>query len=182
MDILSHTRPRGFTLIEVLVTMTIAAILGTTAVPAFHSMLQRNKIASEINTFVTHLNYARSEAIMQSTRVVMCRSRDGKTCQRTNGWHEGWITFADKNANRERDDDEVVLRVVADYKDNGVLITSGRRRRVVFQTTGFTPGTNATYTFCDPDYPEFAKAIILSNSGRARLSLVKPNGKPLDCG
>ena len=53
---------------------------------------------------------------------------------------------------------------------------------MVYQTTGFTPGTNATYTFCDPDYPQFAKAIIQSNSGRIRLSRVKPDGKPLDCG
>ena len=181
MDIPTFLRQRGFTLLELISTMSIAAVLTTTAIPAFSGLVQRNRITTEINTFVAHLHYARSEAIKRGARVVICRSADGLSCARTEGWHKGWITFVDTNANRELDASESLLRVEAG-EDNGILITSGQRRRVVYQATGFSPGTNGTYTFCDPEHPEWAKAVILSNSGRTRLSKTKPDGSALNCG
>ena len=181
MDIHSLPRQAGFTLIELLVTLSVAAIVTTTAIPAMQKMVSANRQTSEINHFIAHLQYTRSEAVKRGQRAVMCRSADGTTCQQTDGWHQGWITFADKNANRERDDNEPLLQVDAG-QDNNIVITSGQRRRVVYQANGRSPGTNATYTFCDNRYPDNAKAVILSNSGRPRLSKTKPNGKPLDCG
>jgi len=181
MDIHSLPRQAGFTLIELLVTLSIAAIVTTTVIPAMQEMVSRNTQTSEINTFVAHLQYSRSEAVKRGVRVVMCRSADGLTCGRNDGWHQGWITFADNNANREFDDDEDLLGVEMG-QENNIIITSGQRRRVVYQATGSSPGTNATYTFCDNRYPDNAKAVILSNSGRPRLSDTKPNGRPLECG
>lgn len=181
MDIPTFLRQRGFTLLELISSISITAVLTTTAIPAFSGLLQRNRITTEINTFVSHLHYARSEAVKRGERVVICRSADGQNCARTEGWHKGWITFADNNANRELDAGESLLRVEAG-EENGILITSGRRRRVVYQSTGFSPGTNGTYTFCDPEYPDLAKAVILSNTGRPRLSEKKPDGSALDCG
>lgn len=181
MDIPTFLRQRGFTLLELLSGMSIAAVLTTTAVPSFNGLVQRNRITTEINTFVSHLHYARSEAIKRGTRVVICRSADDLSCARTEGWHKGWITFADTNANRELDASESLLRVEAG-EDNGILITSGQRRRIVYQATGFSPGTNGTYIFCDPEHPGWAKAVILSNSGRPRLSETAPDGSALNCG
>ena len=181
MDIPTFLRQRGFTLLELMSTVSIVAVLTTTAIPSFNDLVQRNRITTEINTFVAHLHYARSEAVKRGVRVVVCRSADELNCSRTEGWHKGWITFADSNANRERNAGESLLRVEAG-EENGIIITSGRRRRVVYQATGFSPGTNGTYTFCDPKHPEWAKAVILSNTGRIRLSKTKPDGSALDCG
>jgi type IV fimbrial biogenesis protein FimT len=181
MDIPTFLRQRGFTLLEFMSSMSIAAVLTTTAVPAFNGLIQRSRITTEINTFVSHLHYARSEAVKRGSRVVICLSTDGLNCSSTEGWHKGWITFADTNANRELNTDEALLHVEMG-EENGVEITSGQRRRVVYQSTGFSPGTNGTYTFCNPDHPEWAKAVILSNSGRPRLSETAPDGSALDCG
>lgn len=182
MDIPTFLRQRGFTLLELMSSMSIAAVISTTAIPAFNGLVQRNRISTEINTFIAHLHYARSEAVKRGSRVVVCRSADGLACGRTEGWHKGWITFVDSsNTNRELDAGESLLRVEAG-EENGIIITSGRRRRVVYQPIGFSPGTNGTYTFCDPEHPEWAKAVILSNSGRTRLSETKPDGSALDCG
>lgn len=181
MDIPTFFHQRGLTLLELMSTMSIAVVLTTTAIPAFTGLVQRNHLTTEINTFISHLHLARSEAVKRGHRVVMCRSPDGVNCGLTEGWHKGWITFADTNANRERDAGESLLRLESG-KDNGITITSGRRRKVVYQATGFSPGTNGTYTFCDPDHPEWAKAVILSNSGRTRLSETAPDGSPLNCG
>jgi len=181
MDIRTPTRWRGFTLLEMLISLTVAAIITTSAIPALHGLIQRNRISNEISTFVTHLHYSRSEAIKRGARAVMCRSKDGESCSRTEGWQEGWIIFADYNANREFDGRDDLLQVKQGF-DNGIAITSGRRRRIVYQTNGTSPGTNGTYVFCDPDYPEYARAIILSNLGRPRLARNRPSGDDLGCG
>ena len=181
MDIHTLRFQRGFTMLEVLTTLSISAILTTTAIPAFHELVQRNRLTTEINTFVGQLHYTRSEAIKRGVRAVMCRSSDGENCERTDGWDEGWIIFADYNANREVDGRDVIL-FVEKGEENGITITSGRRRRIVFQNTGQSPGSNGTYVFCDPDYPDYAKAVIISNTGRPRISTVRPDGTDLGCG
>lgn len=181
MDILAFRFQRGFTLLEMMVSLSISAILTTTAIPAFHQLLQRNRLSTEINTFVSHLHYTRSEAIKRGVRGVMCRSTDGENCERTAGWEQGWIIFADYNANREFDGRDDLL-FVEKGEENGIAITSGQRRRIVYQNTGRSPGSNGTYVFCDPDYPEYAKAVIISNTGRPRLSTVRPDGSDLECG
>jgi len=181
MDIHTYRLQRAFTLLEMITSLTIATILTVTGIPALHELVQRTRLTTEINTFVTHLHYTRSEAIKRGVRGVMCRSADGESCSQTEGWEEGWIIFADHNANRELDGKDVLLYVEKGEK-NGIFITSGRRRRIVYQNTGESPGSNGTYVFCDPDYPEYAKAVIISNTGRPRLAKVRPDGTDLGCG
>jgi type IV fimbrial biogenesis protein FimT len=171
----------GFTLIEAMTGMSIGMLLLTTAIPAMQALTQRNLYSTHINSFVSHLHYSRSEAIKRGTPVVMCRSTDERRCSQTAGWHTGWIIFADNNQNRELDTQETVLRVQQGWED-GINVTSGRRRRVVYQPNGFSPGTNGTYVFCNPAYPELARAVILSNTGRPRLSETRPDGSSLRCG
>ena len=177
----SHFSPRGFTLLELVTTLSVLSLLLGTGVPAMHALLQKTRMTTHINTFVTHLHHARSAAIKQGHNVVMCRSADLLDCSRTEGWEVGWLVFADSNFNRQRDADERILAVEQGWRD-GIRVSSGQRRRVVYQPTGFSPGTNGTYIFCDPDYPDTARAVIISNSGRPRLSTTRPDGSPLGCG
>jgi len=180
MDIHTYRCQQGFTLLELMTGLSVTAILTVTSVPAFTELIQRNQLTTEINTFVTHLHYVRSEAVKRGVRVVMCRSADEITCSRTQGWHKGWIIFTDRNANREYDGDDELL-YVRQGQENGINITSGRRRTITYQNTGQSPGSNGTYVFCSPQYPNHTKAVIISNSGRPRLSEVRPDGSDLTC-
>lgn len=170
---------RGFTLLEIITTMTIGMTLLITGIPAMHKLIQQNLHSTHVNTFVGHLHYSRSEAIKRGTNVVMCRGSK-EDCARTAGWQHGWLIFVDENHNRQRDIDEQVLRYEAGW-DDGIEVTSGRRRRIVYQPSGYSPGTNGTYVFCNPSYPELVRAVILSNTGRPRLSKKRPGGGPLRC-
>lgn len=172
---------RGFTLLELMITLAISSILLTSGLPAMQGMLQSSLHTSHVNTFVTHLHYSRSEAVKRGRNVVMCKSEDRQSCTDTDGWHLGWIIFTDTNKNREYDEGEHLLRIEQGWKD-GIAVTSGQRRRVVYQPTGQSPGTNGTYVFCNDDYPELVRAVILSNSGRPRFSRKSPDGSPLECG
>ena len=172
-------RKAGFTVIEILTTLSILMLLMTSGVPSFQSFIKRNQHAAHVNQFVTHLHYTRSEAIKRNTHVIMCRG-DESGCKRTEGWHKGWIVFADPNNNRELDTGENVLQVAQGW-DDGILSTSGQRRRIRYREDGSSTGTNGTYVFCHPDFEDQARAVILSNNGRPRLSKKRPDGSPLTC-
>ncbi|MDE2081846.1 MAG: GspH/FimT family pseudopilin [Burkholderiales bacterium] len=88
----------GLTLIELMVTIAVAAILMATAIPSFQAMIQRNRVITEANSLVSDLQFARSEAIRQGLPVSLCVSADGRTCLGANTWHSGWIVFVDTAA------------------------------------------------------------------------------------
>lgn len=92
-------KQRGLTLMELLVTMTIAGILVAIAVPSFTWMIQNNRAATQVNQFVTGLSRARNEAIRSGVSVTLCRSADQSTCGGGNGWETGWIIFPEYGGN-----------------------------------------------------------------------------------
>jgi type IV fimbrial biogenesis protein FimT len=91
---MSVKRSSGVTLLELLVTIAVAGIIATIAVPGIHSIIQNNRSVSYTNDFVTTLNFARSEAIKRRQTVTVCTSTDGANC-RTDAdkdhWEDGWI-------------------------------------------------------------------------------------------
>ena len=70
----------GLTLIELLVTIAILAILLAIAVPNFIKFLQNSRLVGQTKDLVTALNYARSEAIKRGVRVSVCSRLDNTTC------------------------------------------------------------------------------------------------------
>ena len=89
--------PRGFTLIELMVTVSVMAILLALAVPSFTSVINSNRLAAQANELVASVQLARSEAVRRNTRVVVCRSSNGLSCTTTTG-QGAWITFVDADA------------------------------------------------------------------------------------
>lgn len=91
---------RGLTLMELLVTMAIAAVLMAAAVPAFTATIQTNRAAAQTNNFVAALARARNEAMKAGVSVTMCRSADQTTCDGGGaGWEVGWILFTEYGGN-----------------------------------------------------------------------------------
>jgi type IV fimbrial biogenesis protein FimT len=86
---------RGFTLIELMVVVAMVAILMAVAVPSFRDATERNRVSAQINTFVSDLQLARSEAIKRGLAVSLCASSDGGSCLTSNTWNTGWIMFVD---------------------------------------------------------------------------------------
>lgn len=104
-------RRRGFTLIEMLATIGVMAILATLAAPSFLEIAERNRLVTYANDLISSINITRSEAIRRALPVTLCPSADGLTCGGT--WNDGWITFvnADDDSPAAVDEGEDVLRV-----------------------------------------------------------------------
>lgn len=103
---------RGVTLIELMVTLAVAAILLSQAAPGFRDTIIRNRLVTFTNEFMAAINYARSEAIKSGKSVTVCKSSSGTGCTTTGSqWENGWIVFIDDNANGSSETGETVLRV-----------------------------------------------------------------------
>jgi type IV fimbrial biogenesis protein FimT len=82
---------RGFTLVELMITIALVAILIGLATPSFSSVINSNRLTSQANAFMTDLQLARSEAVRRNRTVRLCRSDDGATCSAGAGDWASWI-------------------------------------------------------------------------------------------
>jgi type IV fimbrial biogenesis protein FimT len=103
----------GFTLLELMVAITVLAVLLGLGIPSFSSIIQRNRLTAEVNELITALNYARSEAGKRGTRISVCGlDSAGTNCDITPSWQRGWMMFVDDGAtNGELDTGEEILQV-----------------------------------------------------------------------
>lgn len=161
-------RQAGFTLVELLVTLTIAALFVAIAVPSYRTLWGRSLVASRSAALLADLKFARSEAITRGLPVSACPSANGAGCG--DGWHHGWIVFVDLDDDGDRDANrgESVLRV--HRASVGKISIRGNRnvaKRVSFDANGFAQGTVGTLALCDERSKGLTR-ITISFSGRIR--------------
>lgn len=103
----------GVTLVELLVTLSIMAVLTAIAIPSFSGLAQNLALSGQVNSMNADIRYARSEAMKRGVNVTLCVSPDplasSPTCS-GNDWRTGWIIFVNNNADATFDAGEVLLR------------------------------------------------------------------------
>jgi len=88
-------RQSGLTLVELMVTLAVLAILLSIAVPSFQSTIAASQLTSATNDLVASLSQARMEALRQGKRITVCMSGNGTQCATSSTWMQGWISFTD---------------------------------------------------------------------------------------
>ena len=107
----------GFTLIEILITLVIAAIVLGIGIPSFTEFSRSSRLSSDFKQTLGDLVYARSEAVVRNAPIAMCPSVNQSTCSNSTDWNTGWIMFVDDGngsgtaANRVKDGTEQLLRI-----------------------------------------------------------------------
>ncbi len=161
----------GVTLIELLVTLAVLAVLLGVGIPSLAGLIRDSRLTTSINSIHAALFYARSESIKRGRRVTICTSANQVACAAGIGWHSGWIVFDDPNGNGVRDAGETVLRV-GDALPPPIAITGNTpvRNYVSYVPSGTTRAVGGalqmgTITACDGGS---ARQIVISASGRPR--------------
>jgi len=159
---------QGFTLIELVITLSIAAILMAIAAPSFSSIIQNNRMTTQYNELLASLSLARSEAIKRAQQVTVCQSSTGTSCGgASSSWHVGWIVYVDTNTDDTRDGGEDILRVNSVLSGDNTL--SYDSTRAAFGSDGLAIGNSAgTFTLCDSRGDANKQGLVVSSTGRAR--------------
>lgn len=168
----------GFTIIELMVTIAIAGILLTIALPNLRNFIVSNRLSTDVNGFVGLVNYARSEAIVRNQDVVICPKANGAiTCAADQFWGEYDLqVFVDVNGNGERNAADTLLKTIS------ATDVSGTQRRITrsagvgvirFSAAGFSQTAHRFDIFAvgDAEY-ELAngRSVCISRPGRARVT------------
>ncbi|MBA4287215.1 MAG: hypothetical protein C0434_16990 [Xanthomonadaceae bacterium] len=177
----ARRRQRGFTLIEMLTTVAVVAVTTSVGVPALNGFVVGNRAATQVNTLIGALNYARSEAVSSARAVSLCPyledaeaadPADRYRCSNATAWGQGWIVFravVDEagNATGARE----VLRVFGPLAAGDAL--TGTVSSVTYLPTGFladgssSPGFALIPQACTADQ---RRNVSLSLQGQARVA------------
>ncbi len=196
----------GFTLIELIIALVIATLLLTLAVPDMRNFIRNNRITTETNTLMAHINLARSEATKRGCVVAMCRKNPDPTKQNppecgggaANNWSSGWLVYAptmpvggwtvanQAKCSSEANFDPADHTLLKDEPTitNGVTVTSnnaGNLRLAYLPNGQLTSADTLRLSLCDDRKETNGKNIEILTSGRPSLSKTGAAGSATDC-
>ena len=174
-----HARDSGYSLLELMMTIAVAALILTLGLPSFSALKARNAQRVEINALFHAVHLARKGSIMRKQVVSLCPTADGLTCNPGRDWSGGFLVFenSDRDEPPELDDGEILL-----YRHLGspsVKIAANRRGFTLRAT--FLRATNGTLVVCDRAGRVSPRALVISYTGRPRVAERTPGGAPYSC-
>lgn len=154
-------RERGFTLVELMITLAVMAILLTVGIPSFQTIFQSNRLATQANEMIGAINLARSEAIKRGANVTVTASAGGFQ----NGWciHTGNACAAG-----------TALRQFPAM--NQMAIAAGGVTAIVFNAQGQKASPAGTITLllsptgCTSGTANYSRTISIANTGRTSVT------------
>jgi len=162
-------RTKGFTLIELIVTLTIAAVVLAFAVPSFMDLIERNRIRTASKDLVELLRISRLTAVEQRNEVTVCGSSDQTSCD--NDWTTSILAI-------KRGEDGAADEILASMAINDKIAISKTNNNksnpnIDFRVSGWIPWDQTTFTLCPvAGKQDNAYQVVISGSGKVKL---RPN-------
>ena len=188
---------RGFTLMELILTVALLAILAQLSLPAmdFTHRTEADRVFMQLSALLTS---ARAHSIATHSVTVICPSVSGSDCD--SNWSAGAIAFTDSDNNRQRSVDEALLELIdwtaGDHRQSsplrGTLLwrAFGNRQSIRIDELGLLNDQNGSFTWCPAEQTgHAAHQMVINSAGRIRLATDSnkdghredSQGRPLTC-
>ena len=154
-------KAQGFTLVELMVTLALLAVIANIAVPALESLITRNRQQALMEQVASALNNARAQAILQRSIIEVCGSQDGKKCSAD--WSSGWLIRTSSG--------QILQHIQLPSHD--ALRWSGFQKSIRFHNNGSSPISNGRFYQCHKQ--KVAWQLILNRQGRLRQGTAVEN-------
>ncbi len=166
------TQQGGFTLIELMVTLAVAAIVLSVGVPSFRAVIMDNRLVSQANLFVTSVKLARSAAVRYQRSATVCASANFDDpvpdCSASTDWSNGWIVWVDKDRDAATDANEIIS--VFGPINTSSTLSSASASAFTYDARGFALTGAGELTLCDSRGGEMGRLIRVNAVGRTNVS------------
>ena len=160
----------AFTLIELLISISIIAITLNLALPSFSEILDRSKVSANFQRLTQTLQSSRLKAINSNNKVTLCPIDNSLIC--SNNWSTGYMSFVDYNGDRQYNgnDDLLSQYYSEDEKFKLSWRAFGYKNSLQWTGTGITNHQNGSFELCYDDKADKSRALFLTKAGRIRNS------------
>lgn len=165
-------RQKGFTLIELMVTLGIGAIILSVGVPSFRNLIMDNRLVTNANQLVASINVARSAAVRYQRNATVCASTNYDAavpnCTASTDWSNGWIVWVDKDRDAATDAGEILA--VFGPLTNSLSLSSLGTAGFTYNARGFSLTGGDDLVLCDTRTAETGRLIRVNAVGRTNVS------------
>lgn len=164
----SIARDDGFTLLEILITLTIVSILLSVTIPSGRQLVRQQESASVTNQIVSLLSFARETAVSSGYNTGVCPTLDLATC--SNNWNQAFIVYKDLDGNKTFNPalDEALQVTVLPPSWSVNWRAFNSQYLIQFQPSGYTFNQNGTLEICPPFVTPSVNTLVLNRIGRLR--------------
>ncbi|HAG78385.1 GspH/FimT family pseudopilin [Pseudomonas sp. NP21570] len=159
-------RGQGFTLIDLVVTLSILSVVAAIAIPALGNMIERSRQEALKDEVESTLHNARTQAVLRRHTIEICGSGDGETCSAN--WTDGWLVRTSAGQ----------ILQLTQLPHHSELSWTGFNESIRFRDNGASPASNGRFYQCHGG--QVAWQVVVSRQGRIRQASETENAAQAD--